>query len=69
MHMLTLILEILSFSFALWLGCYLLARNSAKAVLRLTALGLVAYAFSLAGSLLSIHAPTNRLIALFGVIH
>lgn len=69
MRMLTVIIEFLSFSFALWLGCYLLARNSAKAVLRLTGLGLVAYAFSLAGSLLSVHAPTNQLIALFGVVH
>ncbi len=67
--MLTLILEVVSFSFALWLGCYLLARNSAKAVLRLTGLGLVAYAFSLAGSLLSVHAPTNKLIALFVATH
>ena len=69
MRMLTLILEILSFSFALWLGCYLPARNSAKAVLRLTGLGLVAYAFSLAGNLLSEYAPTSRLMVGFGVVH
>src|SRR5262245_2495431 len=40
--------EILSFGFAWWLGLYLLARDSHKALLRRTGLGLVAYALALA---------------------
>lgn len=44
----TLILEILAYSFSLWLGAYLIARNPTKARLYLTGLGLVAYALALA---------------------
>ncbi|MBI5303951.1 MAG: hypothetical protein HY868_17585 [Chloroflexi bacterium] len=63
-----LALNVLTFGFALWLGCYLLARNPAKPSLRLTSLGLVAYALGLAGDILSGYAAgfyLARLSALF----
>jgi hypothetical protein len=44
----SLLLHILVFGFALWLGCYLLARDPRKPRLRYTGLGLIAYAGSLA---------------------
>lgn len=44
----TLIVEILVYSFSLWLGAYLIGRNPSKARLYLTGLGLVAYALALA---------------------
>lgn len=54
-------LQILAYSFALWLGLYLFARNPAKPLLRLAGLGLLAYALSLAFSLLRDRAPTPSL--------
>jgi hypothetical protein len=51
-------LEILSYSLALWLGLYLIARNPANPRLRWAGLGLVAYALSLATNLLGLYAPT-----------
>jgi len=58
-----LAIQILAFSFALWLGLYLLSRNPAKSVLRLAGLGLIAYALGLAGDLLRAYAPTASLLA------
>ena len=55
------ILQSLAFSFAGWLGLYLLVRNPAKPLLRLTGLGLIAYALSLAAGLLATYAPTATL--------
>ncbi len=64
----TLVLETLTSAFALWLGLYLVARNPAKALLRLAGLGLVAYALSLACDLLSAYAPTP-LAATLALVH
>ncbi len=44
----SLALHLLVFGFALWLGCYLLARDPRKPRLRYTGLGLIAYAGGLA---------------------
>jgi len=44
---LTLIMPILFYAFTLWLGSYLLARNSQKMAVRLTGWGLLAYAIAL----------------------
>lgn len=43
-----LVLQLLIFGFSLWLGLYLLARDSTKAGLRFAGLGLVSYALGLA---------------------
>jgi len=53
-----LTINILTFSFALWLGLYLLARNPAKALLRYAGLGILAYALSMAAEILSENAPS-----------
>ncbi|MDQ2996113.1 MAG: hypothetical protein M3R61_03515, partial [Chloroflexota bacterium] len=53
-----LTINILTFSFALWLGLYLLARNPAKALLRYAGLGILAYAFSMLAEILSENAPS-----------
>lgn len=45
-------LQVLTYAAALWLGLYLLARDPAKVRLRLTGLGLAAYALALATDLL-----------------
>jgi hypothetical protein len=42
------IMELFFYGFTLWLGAYLLARDSRKATVLLTAWGLIAYAFALA---------------------
>ncbi len=60
-------INVLTFGFALWLGFYLLARNPAKPLLRLTGFGLLAYALGLGGDILSGYAtglPLERLSAL-----
>src|SRR5215207_11607132 len=59
-----LTINILTFSFALWLGLYLLARNPAKALLRYAGLGILAYALSLAAEILSENAPSIAITAL-----
>jgi hypothetical protein len=41
-------MELFFYGFTLWLGAYLLARDSQKATVRLTGWGLIAYAFALA---------------------
>ncbi|MFQ5595883.1 MAG: hypothetical protein ACE5HA_17195 [Anaerolineae bacterium] len=56
-----LVLEVLIYGFALWLGLYLIARDLASPRLRLAGLGLVAYALGLAGDLLAGRAPTPAL--------
>lgn len=53
----TLILEMITFGFSLWLGLYLLSRNFANLALRLTGFGVLAYALALL---------TNILIAVSG---
>jgi len=55
------ILETVTYSFILWLGLYLIARNPANPQLRLAGLGLIAYALSLASDLLTAFAPTPTL--------
>lgn len=45
----SLALHLLVFGFALWLGCYLLARDPRKPRLRYTGLGLITYAVEIAG--------------------
>jgi hypothetical protein len=59
-----LTINTLTFSFALWLGLYLLARNPAKALLRYAGLGILAYALSLAAEILSENAPSITITAL-----
>jgi hypothetical protein len=44
--MLRLCLELFFFGFTLWLGAYLLARNSQKMTVQLTGWGLLAYALA-----------------------
>src|SRR5262245_29588860 len=56
-----MVVEILSFGFAWWLGLYLLARDSHKALLRRTGLGLVAYAVALAVDLVHGYALSPAL--------
>src|SRR6185369_15474671 len=63
MQPILLVINILTFSFALWLGLYLLARNSAKALLRYAGLGILAYAFSLAAEILSENTPSITITA------
>jgi len=45
-------MQLLFYAFTLWLGSYLLARNSQKMAVRLTGLGLLAYALALATQIL-----------------
>jgi hypothetical protein len=45
-------MELFFYGFTLWLGAYLLARDSQKASIRLTGWGLIAYAFALAVQIL-----------------
>lgn len=56
-----LVLELVTFSLALWLGLYLIGRDPAKPTLRYAGLGLASYAFSLAFALLAGLAPTATL--------
>lgn len=49
---LEIVLQVVSFSFALWLGLYLLARDFSKASLRFAGLGLLMYAVSLGANVL-----------------
>ncbi len=53
----TLILQILTYTFALWFGLYLLARNPRKIGMRYAGLGLVAYALGLGMDTLMSHVP------------
>ncbi|CAG0954184.1 hypothetical protein ANRL3_00445 [Anaerolineae bacterium] len=64
-----LALNVLTFGFALWLGFYLLARNSAKPLLRLTSFGLLAYALGLAGDILSGYATGFSLTRLSALLY
>ncbi|MBL8165211.1 MAG: hypothetical protein JNJ61_24730, partial [Anaerolineae bacterium] len=52
-----LLLYVLTFAFALWFGCYLLARDSRKPALRFAGLGLLSYAAALGLDLLMPYAP------------
>ena len=62
-------LVIFTYSFALWLGFYLLARDIRKALLRRTALGLITYALALAADLLARTAQPSSLGAVFATLH
>ncbi len=64
-----LALNVVTFGFALWLGFYLLARNPAKPLLRLTGLGLLAYALGLAGDILSGYAAGFFLARLSALLY
>src|SRR4051794_35670420 len=61
MQPILLTINTLTFSFALWLGLYLLARNPAKALLRYAGLGILAYALSLAAEILSENTPSSAI--------
>src|SRR4051812_39945539 len=63
MQPILLTINIVTFSFALWLGLYLLARNPAKALLRYASLGILAYALSLAAEILSENTPSIGITA------
>lgn len=52
-----MMVAILTYSLALWLGLYLIARDPAKAQLRWAGLGLIMYSLSLAGNALTTYAP------------
>jgi hypothetical protein len=60
-----LILEILAFGLAWWLGLYLLGRDLANPLLRFAGLGLVAYALGLAADILSQNAPDPEIALAF----
>lgn len=64
-----LILKILAYSLALWLGLYLLARNPASSRLRWAGFGLIAYALSLASDLLIAYAATPELALNLARLH
>ena len=64
-----LILELVAFGLALWLGLYLIGRDPAKPTLRYAGLGLVSYAFSLASALLASLAPTLGLTVWLTRLH
>src|SRR5215212_4972287 len=68
MQVILLTINILTFSFALWLGLYLLARNPAKALLRYAGFGILAYALSLAAEILSENAPSIAITAILLLI-
>lgn len=53
-----LVLEILAFSFSLWLGAYLIARNPRSPRLSLAGMGLIAYALALGTDMLAHYAAT-----------
>ena len=52
MFSLELVAKLFFFSFTLWIGTYLLARNAQKSTIRFTGIGLLAYALALAIELL-----------------
>lgn len=64
-----LTLEVITYSFALWLGLYLIGRNLAVPRLRYAGLGLIAYALSLGTDLLANHAPTPALALTLTRLH
>lgn len=64
-----LILEIITYSLALWLGLYLLARDATVPRLRYAALGILAYALGLATDLLANQAPNPALALSFARLH
>jgi hypothetical protein len=61
MRIVELVLQILTFGFALWLGLYLISRNLADARLRYSGLGLVAYAIGLSLDILGSYAASDEL--------
>lgn len=64
-----LILELITYSLALWLGLYLIARNPASLRLRYAGLGIVAYAFALGAGLLAARAPAPETSLLWTRLH
>jgi hypothetical protein len=52
-------LYVLTFAFALWFGCYLLARDFSKPALRFAGLGLLTYALALGLDLLMGYTPAD----------
>lgn len=65
----SLIINLFCFGFTLWLGAYLLARNSQQMTVRLTGLGLVFYAIALALEIVVGQQPDSLLLipALFWI--
>ncbi len=64
-----LTLEIITYSLALWLGLYLIARDPTNLRLRYAGLGVAAYAFSLATGFLALRAPTPEAARLLARLH
>jgi len=58
----SLITNLFFFGITLWLGAYLLARNSQKMTVRLTGLGLVFYAIALALEIIAGQQPNSLLL-------
>lgn len=58
----SLIVNLFFFGFTVWLGAYLLARNSPNATVRLTGWGLIFYAVALAMETLGREPPTSILL-------
>ena len=65
----SLITNLIFYGFTLWLGAYLLARNSPKMTVRLTGIGVVFYAIVLAFEIIWGQQPTGLLLipALFWI--
>lgn len=64
-----LVLEIITYALALWLGLYLIGRDPAKPQLRYAGIGLAAYAFSLAGMTLATVSPSAMVAAWLTRLH
>lgn len=64
-----LVIELLTFGFAWWLGLYLLARDPRKPLLRWSGLGLLAYALALGFDALARAAAGDAAAAIFRRLH
>ena len=64
-----MLLQLILFTFALWLGLYLLTRRTEKTALRLAGFGLAAYALALASDLLNQGAPNPTLAENIARLH
>ncbi|MCP4598957.1 MAG: hypothetical protein GY847_00175 [Proteobacteria bacterium] len=64
-----LVIEIIIYSFVLWLGLYLVGRNSANPRLWLAGMGLVAHALSTATGLLVVYAPIPEISLNLARVH
>jgi hypothetical protein len=65
MEVAPLVLALIAFALAWWLGLYLLGRDLANPQLRFAGLGLAAYALGLAADILNQHAPNQEIALVF----